>query len=110
MLTCFFVNYEDISKNQIEWWQEILIWRKDFEENWQAWFEQVEVKTRAEAISRGVFVIQNIYGVVEESGLDIDKAEPVHSTGHFTRDYLHGLILVKNLELDPRHLFLSLIA
>ncbi len=70
----------------------------------------INIHSRQEAIERGVEIINCVFKKMASRGINLEEIEPGHGIGHITRDYLNGLILISELNADPRELFIGFIA
>lgn len=89
-------------------WEKILKLRSDFHPELVS---KVRVRSKEEALERGVRIIKSIFHKLQTLGIDLRQIEPGHGIGHIIgRDYINALVLAKNLDADPKEIFIGLIS
>ena len=75
-----------------------------------ALLERVRVDTREQAVVRAVETAQRILRHMHAAEMSYAKTDAGHGLGHVVRDYVNGLRLASKLDVDPRELFVGLVA
>lgn len=71
---------------------------------------EINVNTTEEAIERGVELISLFHERIASLGISLEEIEPGHGIGHITRDRLNAIILARELDADPRDIFVGIVA
>lgn len=78
------------------------------EESYEEIFEAVEIDGPDAAIKKALIVVNDILRIM--SGvINIDTVDAGHGIGHLRRDYIHALLLSTE-KMDPRHLYVGMVA
>ncbi|MCU0679483.1 MAG: hypothetical protein MUC28_03515 [Planctomycetes bacterium] len=96
--------------NEEKNWQEVLRIRQEVESNFVALRDSIAVKSRYQAVERGVAVCQQLLTELVEAGVDFSAADPAHAVGHLIRDYANAHLILDRLDCDPRDVFIGILA
>lgn len=64
---------------------------------------------RQQAFVYATDVVIGILRHLEKAGLSLDKVDPGHGVGHWTRDFVNARILMSALEFEPAHIFAGMV-
>lgn len=78
------------------------------EENYEYMLEGLKVYTQTEAVKKAIIVTRNILHRLS-AVIDLSTIDAGHGVGHLSRDYFHGILLSEE-KLDPRQLYIGLVA
>lgn len=94
-------------ENELQNWKEIKELKSKIDIKF---FDNVNIKNKREAISRGVFIIKSALKELDKQKIDILKIDPGHGIGHISRDYINALRLAyKDNNTDPKELFIGIV-
>jgi hypothetical protein len=68
---------------------------------------EIEYESLDLALKGAVWVVQECLEVFKQARLDLSQIEPGHGIGHLIRDYVNGLMLLSNIDAEPRDIFVG---
>lgn len=83
--------------------------RGAIEKSYTELFESLEINDADVAVEKAYIVVNKVLRTMS-AVTNFDTIDPGHGIGHLSRDYLHATLLSKEVAMDPRHLYVGMVA
>lgn len=100
---------EKIKNNESEVWAEVLDNRSVFEQNYKEMFEKIDISSTNEAREKAFSVVNRALDYLKNI-LNLENFDPGHGIGHMKRDIDYATILSADKKINPKHLYIGIIA
>lgn len=101
---CKFLNDDGVQARN-----KLIVLRSEFENHYGRYFSSMKILSSDDAIGRAAGVVRRALRSIENY-IELNRFSPGHGIGHLGVDYLHSLILARNIDMDPKHLYVGLVA